>query len=187
MDFLRAYQLEITLGVALLAVFELLVILSVRARMAHLGRMLRTLLSGPGGADLEKMLHECREQSEHAMMRTNQQEELLNQLAEVSRASLQHFALVRYDAFEDVSGQQSFSLVLLDADQNGAVVTSLFTRSDNRCYGKPIAAGVPQQELSSEEQHALEVALAARKSTFAQDEKQDSTKPNSKPDQGGEN
>jgi hypothetical protein len=68
--------------------------------------------------------------------------------------------LVRYDAFEDVGGQQSFSLAMLDALQNGIILTSVYSRSDVRVYAKAVRQGQPSHPLSEEEQQALRNALS---------------------------
>jgi hypothetical protein len=94
------------------------------------------------------------------MQRGDELETRLDEMAQQMRGRIQHFGLVRYDGFSDVSGQQSFSLAILDADKNGAVVTGLFSRSDSRCYGKAIIAGSPEQTLSDEEQSALDIAIS---------------------------
>ena len=56
----------------------------------------------------------------------------------LSRASMQKFALVRYDAFEDMGGQLSFSAAILDDHGDGLVITSINGRTETRTYAKPI-------------------------------------------------
>lgn len=160
MDFLRQYQLEITLAVALLAIIEFVILMSVSSRLGRISRTLRSLFSGPEGADLEAILRRCQEQSETALRHGDELDDKLRDLALTTRGCIQNFGLVRYDGFGDVSGQQSFSLAILDADRNGAVVTGLFSRSDSRCYGKAIVGGEPEQSLTTEEQRALEIAFS---------------------------
>jgi hypothetical protein len=160
MDFLRSYQLEITLGVVLIVIIEFLVLMSLSSRLARQSKTLRSLFSGPEGSDLEAILRRCQSQSEAAMERGDELETRIDDMAQQMRGCIQHFGLVRYDGFSDVSGQQSFSLAMLDANKNGAVVTGLFSRSDSRCYGKAIISGAPEQTLSEEEQSALDIALS---------------------------
>ncbi len=161
MDFLRSYQLEITLGIALVAVIQFLIVMSLSSRLARQSKTLRSLFSGPEGSDLEAILRRCQSQSETAMQRSDELDARLLDVAQQMRGCIQHFGLVRYDGFSDVSGQQSFSLAMLDADKNGVVVTGLFSRADSRCYGKAIIASSPEQTLSDEEQSALDIALSA--------------------------
>jgi hypothetical protein len=68
-------------------------------------------------------------------------------------------ALVRYDAYGEMSGQQSMSIALLDATRSGIVLTSIHHRETARLYAKQVHEGRPELELSPEEQQAIEVAL----------------------------
>jgi hypothetical protein len=69
--------------------------------------------------------------------------------------SIQRVGLVKFDAFPDVGGEQSFALALLDRDLNGVVISNLYSRSDSRVYAKEITEGRSQQTLSDEEKEAL--------------------------------
>ncbi len=72
-----------------------------------------------------------------------------------------HRALVRYDAYGEMSGQQSSSLALLDARRDGIVVSSIHHRDSARVYFKQIVAGEAEHELSPEEREAVERAVAS--------------------------
>lgn len=72
-----------------------------------------------------------------------------------------HRALIRYDAYGEMSGQQSSTLALLDAHRTGVVVSSIHHRDSARVYFKQIVAGEPELELSPEEREAVERALAS--------------------------
>ncbi len=78
--------------------------------------------------------------------------------AEAAR-SLRNVALVRYDAFDDISGRMSFSLALLDDEGDGVAMTAITGRSDTRVYAKGVRGGTGEQELSPEEQQAVKAAL----------------------------
>lgn len=75
------------------------------------------------------------------------------------RTALRFQGMVRYDAYRDMGGRQSWSIALLDANGNGAVVTSLHARDHARVYMKELADGTPGQRLSPEEQRAVALAL----------------------------
>jgi hypothetical protein len=70
-----------------------------------------------------------------------------------------HRALVRYDAYGEMSGQQSSSIALLDARCSGIVVSSIHHRDSARVYFKQIVAGESELELSPEEREAVDRAL----------------------------
>ena len=69
-------------------------------------------------------------------------------------------SLIRYDAYGEMSGQQSLSLALLDATQTGVVLSAIHHRDQARVYAKQIIGGRPEQELSPEEDEAIKAALA---------------------------
>lgn len=67
-------------------------------------------------------------------------------------------ALVRYDAYGEMSGRQSTSIALLDAHRSGFVLSSIHHRDQARLYAKQVRDGQPEFELSPEEQEAIQLA-----------------------------
>jgi hypothetical protein len=135
-----------------------------------------TVILGRGGAETESIL----EAAERHIMLTSAVADQLGTLrsyvdatrAELSSAvrarnteatrALRNVALVRYDAFEDLSGRMSFSLALLDDDGDGVALTAITGHSDTRVYAKGIEGGTGEHELSPEERQAVEAALRRR-------------------------
>lgn len=72
--------------------------------------------------------------------------------------ALRDVAIVRYDALQEMSGQLSFSLALLNAVGDGVVLSSINGRAETRTYAKPVRAGKGVQELSPEEAQAVHSA-----------------------------
>jgi hypothetical protein len=73
--------------------------------------------------------------------------------------SVAYRALVRYDAYGEMSGQQSTSIALLDAHRTGLVLSSIHHRDQARLYAKQIRNGQPEFELSPEENEAVRLAF----------------------------
>jgi hypothetical protein len=71
-----------------------------------------------------------------------------------------HRSLVRYDAYNEMSGHQSLSIALLDATRSGIVISSIHHRDQARLYAKQVIAGTAELTLSPEEEEALRLALA---------------------------
>jgi hypothetical protein len=76
------------------------------------------------------------------------------------RGRLAHRALVRYDAYNELSGHQSMSIALLDDERSGIVLTCIHHRDQARVYGKQVRDGRGELELSPEEAEAVRLALA---------------------------
>jgi hypothetical protein len=159
MEAIKQYLPYIVIALAVLTVLQFLVLLGANARITALNKLLRRLLTGPNGDDLEAMLRRCLEESRTSLERCDAVEDQMANVVAKLRSSVQHIGLVRYDAFPDVSGGQSFSLALLDDRSNGAILTGMLGRNDGRCYGKAIIAGQAEQTLSDEENSALQMAL----------------------------
>jgi hypothetical protein len=70
-------------------------------------------------------------------------------------------ALIRYDAYGEMSGRQSTSIALLDAKRSGLVLSSIHHRDQARLYAKEVREGKPELELSPEEDEAIKRALEA--------------------------
>ena len=75
--------------------------------------------------------------------------------------AITHHALIRYDAYNEMSGHQSLSIALLDANRSGIVLSSIHHRDSARLYAKQVTAGEPELTLSPEEEEALRAALGA--------------------------
>jgi len=79
----------------------------------------------------------------------------LKNLKEESKFSIQKVGIVRFNPFSEVGGNQSFSIALLNGNNDGIIITSLYSRQENRIYGKPIKAGSSKYSLSDEEKRAI--------------------------------
>jgi hypothetical protein len=73
--------------------------------------------------------------------------------------AIAYSALVRYDAYGEMSGRQSTTIALLDAQRTGLVVSSIHHRDQARLYAKQVHEGQPEFELSPEESEAVRLAL----------------------------
>jgi hypothetical protein len=68
--------------------------------------------------------------------------------------------LVRYDAYNEMSGRQSTTIALLDASRSGIVLSSIHHRDQARLYAKQVRDGRGELELSPEEEEAVRIAIA---------------------------
>lgn len=94
--------------------------------------------------------------------RLDQQADEKDYLARVLAGAVQRVALVRYDAFEDMGGQLSFSLALLDEHGDGVVISSIYGRNEDRVYAKAVKGGVSSHALSPEEEEAVRRAMTSK-------------------------
>ncbi|MCB0916111.1 MAG: DUF4446 family protein [Actinobacteria bacterium] len=75
--------------------------------------------------------------------------------------ALRHVSVIRYDAFRDVTGRQSFTAAILDDNGDGIVITSLHSRSESRTLLKGVTNG-RAEGLSPEEKLAVAYATGEK-------------------------
>ncbi len=137
--------------VLLLFVGLLAAIVSVR----RLNRKLQSLMRGSGDANLEEVLNRHMDRVEDVDRRIEAVEHAAAVLQAQAPACLQQVRLLRFDAFPDVGGEQSFAAAILDGRGDGIVLSSVFSRADVRIYAKSIQNGHASHTLSLEEQSVL--------------------------------
>ena len=76
------------------------------------------------------------------------------------KITYQKAGLVKYDAFREMSGALSYSLALLDKENNGVLISSMYSREGCYTYAKEIVNGKSEINLSEEEEEALKQAVA---------------------------
>ena len=72
---------------------------------------------------------------------------------------IQKIGILRYNSFKDVGSNLSFTLALLDNNNNGVVLNGIYSRDNSNIYAKPIKDGKSEYILSDEEKEAIEKAI----------------------------
>ena len=75
--------------------------------------------------------------------------------------AISHWGLIRYDAYNEMSGRQSTSIALLDSSRSGVVLSSIHHRDQARLYAKQVSQGRGELKLSPEEEEALRLAMTS--------------------------
>jgi len=153
----------ITLAVAAVALVVAVVALSLTIRQRRHQRV--PTGSGARASELERRLGQLAQRLE--VVETELDAGTSDRMVGGARAAatlrtagvaLSHVGLIRFDAFEDTGGAQSFSLALIDDDGDGIVLTSLHSRQTTRLFVKGIRRGVSDLPLSAEEARAMRSA-----------------------------
>jgi len=148
-------------GLALVAL-ALAVVLAFRLRRLRADQ--RAVLGPSGREDLVAHASSLQEAFQALQARVEEVAERLDARMAAAEeridGSIAYRALVRYDAYGELSGHQSTSLALLDAGHSGVVLSSIANRETARLYCKQVHAGEGELELSPEEKEAVRLALA---------------------------
>lgn len=127
-------------------------------RSAGSARKWSGLLQGAEGLGAVEMLQRHLQTLQQHEDRLAEGEVRMDGLASRLSHSVRRIGLVKYDAFEDVGGKQSFALALMDDAGNGAVLTSLIGRNECRVFAKRLEAGRADVATTAEEDAAIAAA-----------------------------
>jgi hypothetical protein len=160
----------VALGAAAVALLALIVVSIVALRLRRLRAEQRVVLGASAREDL--VTHAAALQQAFSALHERVEEvaeQLESRMADAEHrldGAIAYRALVRYDAYGELSGHQSASLALLDAAGNGVVLSSITHRETARLYCKQVIEGRGEHLLSPEEDEAIRLALAGERSTI---------------------
>jgi hypothetical protein len=153
----------IAIGAAAIAVVALLLGTALMVTVRRLRRAQRLVLGGQEQRDvvahaagMQDAFEALREYVEDAGRRLDGR---LSGVETALREALSHRALVRYDAYNELSGRQSVSIALLNDEHSGIVLSCIHHRDQARVYAKQMQGGQSELELSPEEAEAVRLAL----------------------------
>ena len=151
----------LAVGVLVLAVivFILLILLIVQIIKANkLKKRLDKFLLRKEGTSLEDDIAELYDDNKFLKNSTEKNREDIRTLFKRMESVFQKMGLVRYDAFNQMGGQLSFCIALLDENNNGFIINSVHSTEGCYSYSKEIRSGDNNITLSAEEEEALAIA-----------------------------
>ena len=136
---------------------------AVRPGLTALGRLVgehEDLIGGQGGAASQRLaqLEDGLASGRAALERVSGR---IDELEALAATDVSRIGFVRYDAFEDTGSDLSYALALLNRAGDGVVISSIYSRTDTRTYGKAVNSFKPAANASEEELRAIELARAS--------------------------
>lgn len=164
--FFSTYGPYLWLSSVAINVLLLLWLLLLQARVGRITKQFRRLLPS-GRGNLEEVLERQLAELSQNNLRLEQMREAVERVESTYQHALQRVGIVRFNPFDDSGGDQSFCVAFLDGDENGLVLTSIFTRTQCRVYVKPIEKGHSRYPLSSEEEESVRLARDGKVKSLA--------------------
>ena len=159
------FYVKVGIFALILILFLILLIMQIRL-MGKFKKLYRTYDRFMRGKDMESMEETVLAQFERIEVLEKSNEEKDRQIESIFE-NLQHVyqktGLVKYDAFREMSGKLSYAVALLDKEDNGILVNSMYSREGCYSYVKTISGGKCSIEMSEEEQKALKIAVNKEK------------------------
>ncbi|MEL7596808.1 MAG: DUF4446 family protein [Clostridiaceae bacterium] len=148
-------QPYITIVLIITTIILLISLVVITKSLNRLEKRYKKLTRGINNKNLEEIVIQYLDNIDSVKADTeivkNQQLELEKRL----NTCVQKVAIVRYKAFEDIGSDLSFSIALLNHNNDGVIITGIYGRNDSTVYAKPIDKGISRYDLSEEEEQVL--------------------------------
>lgn len=148
----------IILLLSILSIIELIFILIINSKFLRLARTYNKLIKTLEKEDLFDIFTRILTENEDIKNKLNKLKIDLNSLDKEGKAAIKKVGVVRYNAFPDVGSDLSFSIALLDSNDDGIVLSGIYGRNETATFAKPIERGQSKYPLSAEEVQAIERA-----------------------------
>ena len=159
-NYIAAHEASLLLASMLLILVLLILVIYTLVRLSAMNARYREMMRGSKSRDLEGMLLQHIQQVEKVSATNERIVEENKRLRKFVRKTLVRVAMVRFRAFEDMGGDLSYAVAMLDANNDGVIFSSIFARADSRSYIKPIKGGSSEYPLTDEEKSVLQEAMA---------------------------
>ena len=149
-------------GFGVLLVITYAIMINLWLDLSYMKNRYKKMMSGVEGGNLERLING---QSDDINLIINEHKELrreFERIDEMLARAITRIAVVRFDAFKDVSNDLSYCVAMLDSNNNGIIISGIFGREDSRTYVKPIVEGESTYKLTQEEEQALKDAMKQR-------------------------
>ncbi|MBC2582223.1 DUF4446 family protein [Clostridium sp. DJ247] len=151
-------SLQIYIIVALLVIVIVLFIMFVviLRSLNILEKKYRKFMRGVDSKNLEGLIIGYLDKIDKVKEDTEYMKELYNSLNIKLKGCVQKVSIIRYRAFEDVGSDLSFSIAMVDDNNDGVIITGIYGRNESTTYAKPVDRGISRYELSQEERQVLQ-------------------------------
>ena len=148
----------ILIGMAAVLLILLILIIVALCKLKKLNRKFDRFMRGKDAESLEDTILSCIEKNEQIDQMNQLLREDIIGLRKNQRITYQKMGMVKYNAFREMSGDLSYALALLDQEENGFIINSVYAKEGGYSYIKEIIKGESSNLLSEEEKAALEKA-----------------------------
>lgn len=149
----------VLLGMTVMIFLAFIVFISINIKLAKMNKRYRKMMKGMEGVNVEQMLLAHLEEVKQALRTVDDLSVQCRMMEEAAKKSIRRVGIIRFNAFEDMGSDLSFAIALLDDQNNGVVVSSIYSRSESHTYAKPIISGNSSYFLTEEEIQAIKQAI----------------------------
>lgn len=151
----------LVVGMLVMAVIILILLILLIVQIVKVSKLKKRLdrfAQGKNGKSLEEDIVRIYEDNKFLKQLTDKNRQDIKTIFKRMQSVYQKMGLVRYDAYNQMGGQLSYSLAMLDENNNGFIINSIHSTEGCYSYSKEIKQGDNSISLSAEEAEALAIA-----------------------------
>ena len=157
---LSGFDLTYLFIVSYALILILIIMVIVQAvKLSKLSKKYKKFMSGKNAKSLEKDIIGLYEDNRFIKASTEKNKSDIRLLYKRLASTFQKVGIVKYDAFNQMGGQLSFSLALLDENNSGFILNCVHSTEGCYSYTKEIGNGSCDISLGEEEREALNIAM----------------------------
>ena len=157
MDIIDIIEIVVIVCILVLSVFSFYYTFKTKRRYEKIALKLGN------GEDITSILSKYISQVEEIKIRDQQLINYCNNINRELSKTIQKVGLYRYDAYSNTRNKLSFALALLNRDNTGVVLNSIYGIDDSNIYAKPVNNGKSRYNLSFEEEEAINIAINGKR------------------------
>lgn len=147
------------IGVFAAIILLLIIVIMLCVNLGRLSKRYKKFMGGKNAKSLEKDIMGLYEDNRLIKVSMEKNRKDIESLYRKLESAFQKIGVVKYDAFEQMGGKLSFSLALLDENDNGFILNSVHSTEGSYSYTKEIKNGLCDISLGEEEKKALDIAM----------------------------
>ncbi|NMM62043.1 DUF4446 family protein [Clostridium sp. P21] len=153
------FQVYIIAALFVLVVILLIMVITAFKSLNRLEGRYRKFMRGVDNKNLEELITGYLDKVDKVEKNSDDMKEIYKELDTRLKGCIQKVSVVRYRAFEDVGSDLSFSISLLDENNDGVIITGIYGRNESTTYAKPVDRGISRYDLSEEEKQVLQNSI----------------------------
>lgn len=156
---IKNYEIYILLGLCLISLIILILQIVYINKQKKLEKKYKYFMKNSKGENIENSIVSYMDRIDKVKAESDIMKKSYEDMNERLKVCMQKYSIQRYRAFEDIGSDLSYSIALLNEDNDGLILTGIYGRNESTTYAKPIEKGISRYDLSSEEKQVLENAI----------------------------
>ena len=156
---IQLFSPYIIIGLSVIVILLFIIVLVQGKAINNIESRYKKMMRGTSTQNLEELIINNLDSINESEEKSKECLKEIEELKKKTKSCVQKIAITRYKAFEDIGSDLSFSIAMLDENNDGLILTSIFGRNESTTYAKPVDKGISRYDLSEEELDVLNEAI----------------------------